>query len=184
MIKNYHVVQLALCGEIHKKHYIITLFLLSCRSLVNDLYRTDLILMYPPFMIALACIYVASSFQERDIFAWFEELRVDMNVVSAYIHILSNSENWNLYVHILSNSCACKSSFCEGIMTVLKLNNCEANFVFHNGLLFLTIKEIIYMRRNHLNFGWVCLIHAQRRFLVFESSVLLANFRVALILWV
>ena len=60
-------------------------------------------------MIALACIYVASSFQERDIFAWFEELRVDMNVVSAYIHILSTSINWNLYVHILSNSCACKS---------------------------------------------------------------------------
>ncbi|KAH7299362.1 hypothetical protein KP509_24G007600 [Ceratopteris richardii] len=50
-------------------------------SLVNDLYRTDLILMYPPFMIALACIFVASAFQEKDTIAWFEELRVDMHVI-------------------------------------------------------------------------------------------------------
>lgn len=52
-----------------------------CRSLVNDSYRTDLILMYPPFMIALACIYIASVLKERDTRSWFEELRVDMNVV-------------------------------------------------------------------------------------------------------
>lgn len=50
-------------------------------SLVNDLYRTDLILMHPPFMMALACIYIASVLQERDTLAWFEELRVDMNVI-------------------------------------------------------------------------------------------------------
>jgi hypothetical protein len=52
-----------------------------CRSLVNDSYRTDLILMYPPFMIALACIYIASVLKEKDTRSWFEELRVDMNVV-------------------------------------------------------------------------------------------------------
>jgi len=51
------------------------------RSLVNDSYRTDLILMYPPFMIALACIYIASVLKEKDTRSWFEELRVDMNVV-------------------------------------------------------------------------------------------------------
>jgi cyclin C len=48
---------------------------------VNDTYRTDLILIYPPFMIALACIYIASVIKEKDTRLWFEELRVDMNVV-------------------------------------------------------------------------------------------------------
>ncbi|XP_010274067.1 PREDICTED: cyclin-C1-1-like [Nelumbo nucifera] len=50
-------------------------------GLVNDTYKMDLILIYPPYMIALACIYIASVLKEKDTTAWFEELRVDMNVV-------------------------------------------------------------------------------------------------------
>ncbi|GLJ49182.1 hypothetical protein SUGI_1037780 [Cryptomeria japonica] len=50
-------------------------------SLVNDSYKTDLILIHPPYMIALACIYVACVLKEKDAHAWFEELRVDMNVI-------------------------------------------------------------------------------------------------------
>ncbi|XP_068665540.1 cyclin-C1-1-like [Aristolochia californica] len=50
-------------------------------SLVNDTYRMDLILIYPPYMIALACIYIASVLKEKETTAWFEELRVDMNVI-------------------------------------------------------------------------------------------------------
>lgn len=50
-------------------------------SLVNDTYRTDLILTYPPYMIALACIYFACILKEKDAQAWFEELRVDMNEI-------------------------------------------------------------------------------------------------------
>ena len=42
----------------------------------------DLILTYPPHLIALACIYVASVLKDKENTAWFEELRVDMNVVS------------------------------------------------------------------------------------------------------
>ncbi|XP_058093365.1 cyclin-C1-1-like isoform X2 [Magnolia sinica] len=53
----------------------------SSWSLVNDTYRMDLILIYPPYMIALACIYIASVLKDKDTTAWFEELRVDMNVV-------------------------------------------------------------------------------------------------------
>lgn len=65
-------------------------------SLVNDLYRTDLILMHPPFMIALACIYIASVFQDRDTLAWFEELRVDMNVIkSITMEIFDFYENYS-----------------------------------------------------------------------------------------
>ncbi|WVZ08090.1 hypothetical protein V8G54_021436 [Vigna mungo] len=49
-------------------------------GLVNDTYKMDLILVHPPHLIALACIYIASVIRDKDTTAWFEELRVDMNV--------------------------------------------------------------------------------------------------------
>ncbi|KAL2336832.1 hypothetical protein Fmac_011278 [Flemingia macrophylla] len=49
-------------------------------GLVNDTYKMDLILVHPPHLIALACIYIASVLREKETTAWFEELRVDMNV--------------------------------------------------------------------------------------------------------
>lgn len=53
------------------------------RGLVNDTYKMDLILVHPPHLIALACICIASAYKDRDTTSWFEELRVDMNVVSS-----------------------------------------------------------------------------------------------------
>ncbi|KAI3682583.1 hypothetical protein L1987_82657 [Smallanthus sonchifolius] len=50
-------------------------------GLVNDTYKMDLILIHPPHLIGLACIYAASVFKEKDNAAWFEDLRADMNVV-------------------------------------------------------------------------------------------------------
>lgn len=50
-------------------------------GLVNDTYKMDLILIHPPYMIALACIYIASVLKDKETTVWFEELRVDMNVV-------------------------------------------------------------------------------------------------------
>ncbi|KAI4356345.1 hypothetical protein L6164_000375 [Bauhinia variegata] len=50
-------------------------------GIVNDTYKMDLILVHPPHLIALACLYIASVLKEKDTTAWFEELRVDMNVV-------------------------------------------------------------------------------------------------------
>ncbi|GAV78785.1 hypothetical protein CFOL_v3_22250 [Cephalotus follicularis] len=41
----------------------------------------DLILMHPPYLIALACLYIATVCRENDAIASFEELQVDMNVV-------------------------------------------------------------------------------------------------------
>ncbi|EFJ10868.1 hypothetical protein SELMODRAFT_173060 [Selaginella moellendorffii] len=52
-----------------------------CWSIVNDSYGTDLILMHPPYMIALACIYISCVINERDNRLWFEESRVDMTVI-------------------------------------------------------------------------------------------------------
>uniref|UniRef100_A0A8R7UCJ4 Cyclin-like domain-containing protein n=1 Tax=Triticum urartu TaxID=4572 RepID=A0A8R7UCJ4_TRIUA len=51
-------------------------------GLVNDTYKMDLILIYPPYMSALACIYIASVLKGKDTTSWFEELHVDMNIVS------------------------------------------------------------------------------------------------------
>ncbi|XP_031404884.1 cyclin-C1-2-like [Punica granatum] len=63
-------------------------------GLVNDTYKMDLILIHPPHLIALACIYIASVFKDRDTTAWFEELRVDMNVVkNISMEILDFYEN-------------------------------------------------------------------------------------------
>ncbi|XP_073117271.1 cyclin-C1-1 isoform X3 [Elaeis guineensis] len=66
-------------------------------GLVNDTYKMDLILIYPPYMIALACIYIAVVLKEKETTAWFEELRVDMNVVkNIAIEILDFYDYFNL----------------------------------------------------------------------------------------
>ncbi|GKU85996.1 hypothetical protein SLEP1_g585 [Rubroshorea leprosula] len=63
-------------------------------GIVNDTYKMDLILVHPPHLIALACIYIACVSKEKDITSWFEELRVDMNVVkNISMEILDFYEN-------------------------------------------------------------------------------------------
>uniref|UniRef100_A0A8C9LEB5 Cyclin-like domain-containing protein n=1 Tax=Pavo cristatus TaxID=9049 RepID=A0A8C9LEB5_PAVCR len=52
--------------------------------IVNDTYRTDLCLLYPPFMIALACLHVACVVQQKDARQWFAELSVDMEKVLSF----------------------------------------------------------------------------------------------------
>ncbi|XP_062077543.1 cyclin-C1-1-like [Humulus lupulus] len=64
-------------------------------GLVNDTYKMDLILVHPPHLIALACIYIASVYRDKDTTSWFEELRVDMNVVkNISMEILDFYENY------------------------------------------------------------------------------------------
>ncbi|ERN10068.1 hypothetical protein AMTRI_Chr06g195010 [Amborella trichopoda] len=66
-------------------------------SLVNDTYKMDLILIYPPYMISLACIYIASVLKDKDTNSWFEELRVDMNVIkNISMEILDFYDNYKL----------------------------------------------------------------------------------------
>ncbi|KAM6564865.1 hypothetical protein CsatB_024863 [Cannabis sativa] len=64
-------------------------------GLVNDTYKMDLILVHPPHLIALACIYIASVLRDKDTTSWFEELHVDMNVVkNISMEILDFYENY------------------------------------------------------------------------------------------
>jgi cyclin-C len=49
--------------------------------IVNDSYRTDVCLMYPPSLIALACLHMSCVMQKKDAKQWFAELNVDMDKV-------------------------------------------------------------------------------------------------------
>uniref|UniRef100_A0A5S6QYM2 Cyclin-like domain-containing protein n=1 Tax=Trichuris muris TaxID=70415 RepID=A0A5S6QYM2_TRIMR len=48
---------------------------------VNDSYRSDLSLMYPPYQIALACLHLAMVMLGKDLKGWFAEMAVDMDKV-------------------------------------------------------------------------------------------------------
>lgn len=57
--------------------------------IVNDTLRTDVCLMYPPSLIALACLHVACVVQRKDAKVWFSELNVDMEkIIEITRHIL------------------------------------------------------------------------------------------------
>ena len=50
-------------------------------KIVNDTYRSDICLVYPPYLVALAAIHMAAVVQKKDVKAWFTELSVDMGKV-------------------------------------------------------------------------------------------------------
>lgn len=57
--------------------------------IVNDTLRTDVSLMYPPSLIALACLHVACVVQRKDCKQWLSELNVDMEKIFEIVrHIL------------------------------------------------------------------------------------------------
>jgi cyclin C len=48
------------------------------RRLINDSYFTDVILLYPPHIIALGCMLLASDIEKIDLRFWFSELKVEL----------------------------------------------------------------------------------------------------------
>ena len=50
---------------------------------MNDSLRTDVSILFPPYCIALAAIYMTAVYLKFDAKDWFAELNVDMDVVSA-----------------------------------------------------------------------------------------------------
>ncbi|BBH10002.1 Cyclin-C1-2 [Prunus dulcis] len=82
------------------------------QGVVNDTYKMDLALVHPPHLIALACIYIASVLKEKDTTAWFEELRVDMNVVkNISMEILDFYENHRMIPEERFNAALNKLAF-------------------------------------------------------------------------
>ena len=66
--------------------------------IVNDSLRTDVPLLYPPYLIALACLHMACVIQQKDAKQWFAELTVDMDkIFEISKYILALYELWKHY---------------------------------------------------------------------------------------
>jgi cyclin C len=65
-------------------------------KLVNDSYRTDVLLLYPPHIIALACIYLVAFQKDKDVSQWFSELNVEMKEIKEVCQeMIALFEIWN-----------------------------------------------------------------------------------------
>ncbi|KAF7490871.1 Cyclin-C [Sarcoptes scabiei] len=65
-------------------------------NVVNDSYRTDVCLLYPPHQIALACLHLACVITQKDHKHWFAELNTDLDKVLEISKFLLNLyEMWN-----------------------------------------------------------------------------------------
>ncbi|XP_064649185.1 cyclin-C-like [Lineus longissimus] len=74
-----------------------TLLSLAWR-IVNDSLRTDVSLLFPPYLIALACLHMACVIQQKDCKNWFAELSVDMDkILDITRYILGLYELWKNY---------------------------------------------------------------------------------------
>lgn len=79
--------------------YTETLLPIAWR-IVNDTYRTDVILLYPPFQIALACLHMACIISNlmEPARIWFSELNVDMEkIIEITRIILKLYDMWKSY---------------------------------------------------------------------------------------
>lgn len=74
-----------------------TLYPLAWR-IINDSLRTDVCLLYPPYLIALACLHIASVIQQKDLKQWLAECSVDMDkILEISRQILALYELWKNY---------------------------------------------------------------------------------------
>ncbi|KAL5004951.1 hypothetical protein ScPMuIL_018407 [Solemya velum] len=66
--------------------------------IANDSLRTDVSLLYPPYLIALACLHIACVIDQKDLKQWFAELSVDTEkILEITRQILSLYELWKNY---------------------------------------------------------------------------------------
>jgi len=66
--------------------------------IINDSLRTDVCLLYPPYMIALASLNLACVMQQKDMKQWFAELSVDLDkIIEITKQILALYDLWKTY---------------------------------------------------------------------------------------
>ncbi|KAK7485467.1 hypothetical protein BaRGS_00023277, partial [Batillaria attramentaria] len=66
--------------------------------IVNDSLRTDVPLLYPPYLIALACLHMACVIKQKDIKQWCAELSVDTDkILEITRQILALYDMWKTY---------------------------------------------------------------------------------------
>lgn len=67
----------------------MTDLLTAAWPILNDSYRTDACLRYPPYLIAIACIYIAGTLQDRDMTAWLKKINIDLQELGDVTQYLS-----------------------------------------------------------------------------------------------
>ncbi|GAU97013.1 hypothetical protein RvY_08376-2 [Ramazzottius varieornatus] len=65
---------------------------------VNDTLRTDLSLLYPPYLIALACLQIACLTLQKDFKQWFAELNIDLEKMMEIVKVILNLyDSWKTF---------------------------------------------------------------------------------------
>lgn len=71
----------------------------SRRRVCNDSYRSDVSLCYPPHIVAIACLYIAATVNDKDTTRWLRDLAVDPREVCGVNLLVAESSlvmlSWN-----------------------------------------------------------------------------------------
>jgi hypothetical protein len=65
----------------HTTHYHLSSIEYTHRAIVNDSFKTDCHLIFPPYKIALAALFMAAHASGENLFEWFEGLYIDTDQV-------------------------------------------------------------------------------------------------------
>lgn len=67
------------------------------RAVLNDSYRTNVSLLYPPHLVALACLHLSSVLMKHDLREWLDSLPCDfLNEVSKELWLFFSFQ-WNAF---------------------------------------------------------------------------------------
>lgn len=83
---------------------------------LNDSYYTDACLRYPPYLIAIACIFIAGTLRDRDMREWLKKINVDLQELGDVTQYLSQ-------IYVNPSPARYSNAYIENINTKLN-NNC------------------------------------------------------------
>lgn len=73
------------CTDLRRTELLATAW-----PILNDSYQTDAILLYPPYLIAIACICMAGTVEDIDMMQWMKSLSVDTREVGDIVLMLAS----------------------------------------------------------------------------------------------
>lgn len=76
------------CADAH-----LTDLLATAWPILNDSFRSDACLLYPPYLIAIACIFMAGTLQDRDMRDWIASLQIETQDVIDVTQLLTSMYN-------------------------------------------------------------------------------------------
>ena len=71
----------------------MTDLLATAWPILNDSFRSDACLLYPPYLIAVACIFMAGTLQDRDMSDWVASLKIETQDVIEVTQLLTAMYN-------------------------------------------------------------------------------------------